>query len=77
MDGVIVRGTDRRRVPASRRSCSTAPEAMNAMNTAMALRLAQVCAELAADRRVTRVVLYGTGPSAPSAWAPTSKSATG
>jgi enoyl-CoA hydratase/carnithine racemase len=32
-------------------------EAMNAINTAMALRLAQACAELAADRSVRAVVL--------------------
>src|SRR5437660_8643621 len=36
-------------------------EAMNAINTAMALRLAQACAELATDRQVRAVVLYGTG----------------
>jgi enoyl-CoA hydratase/carnithine racemase len=40
------------------------PEAMNAISTAMALRLAQACAELAADRQVRAIVLYGTGPRA-------------
>src|SRR6266702_2228227 len=39
-------------------------EAMNAINTAMALRLAQACAELATDRQVRAVVLYGTGERA-------------
>src|SRR5947208_7087499 len=39
-------------------------EAMNAINTAMALRLAQACAELASDPQVRAVVLYGTGQRA-------------
>src|SRR5258708_8097808 len=39
-------------------------EAMNAINTAMALRLAQACAELATDREVRAIVLYGTGARA-------------
>jgi len=37
---------------------------MNAINTAMALRLAQACAELAKDPQVQAVVLYGTGARA-------------
>src|SRR5215470_4699414 len=40
------------------------PEAMNAINTAMARRLAQACAELGADRNVRAIVLYGTGERA-------------
>ena len=52
-------------------------EAMNAINTSTALRLAQACAELAKDRQVQAVVLDGTLAHAPSAWAPTSRSATG
>ena len=39
-------------------------EAMNAINTAMAVRLAQACAELAKDPHVQAVVLYGTGARA-------------
>src|SRR5262249_56138356 len=39
-------------------------EAMNAINTAMAIRLAQACAELAKDRQVQAIVLYGTGARA-------------
>jgi enoyl-CoA hydratase/carnithine racemase len=37
------------------------PEALNALNTAMAVRLAQVCAELGPDRGVCAVVLTATG----------------
>src|SRR5947209_7693174 len=37
------------------------PEAMNALNTAMAARLAQVCAEIAADLQVRAVVLAAAG----------------
>ena len=40
------------------------PEAMNALSTAMAIRLAQVCAEVAADLRVRAVVLAGAGERA-------------
>lgn len=40
------------------------PEAMNALSTAMATRLAQVCAEVGADRRVRAVVLTAAGDRA-------------
>jgi enoyl-CoA hydratase/carnithine racemase len=63
MDGVIVR----ERIaghPGVAEIMLDRAEAMNAINTAMALRLAQACAELATDRRVRAVVLYGTGPRA-------------
>lgn len=40
------------------------PEAMNALSTAMAIRLTQVCAEVAADLRVRAVVLAGAGERA-------------
>ncbi len=40
------------------------PEAMNAINTALASRLTEVCTELAADRRVRAVVLAAAGPRA-------------
>jgi len=40
------------------------PEAMNALSTAMAGRLAQVCAEIAADLQVRAVVLAGAGERA-------------
>jgi len=40
------------------------PEAMNALSTAMATRLAQVCAEVGADRRVRAVVLTAAGERA-------------
>jgi len=40
------------------------PEAMNALNTAMAKRLAQVCAELGPDRGVCAVVLTAAGQRA-------------
>ncbi len=40
------------------------PEAMNALDTAMAVRLAQVCAEIAADREVRAVVLAAAGERA-------------
>jgi enoyl-CoA hydratase/carnithine racemase len=40
------------------------PEALNALNTAMAVRLAQVCAELAPDRGVCAIVLTATGERA-------------
>jgi enoyl-CoA hydratase/carnithine racemase len=39
-------------------------EALNAMNTAMAVRLAQVCAELAPDRDICSIVLTATGERA-------------
>jgi enoyl-CoA hydratase/carnithine racemase len=39
-------------------------EAMNAINTVMAVRLAQACAELAQDPQVQAIVLYGTGARA-------------
>jgi enoyl-CoA hydratase/carnithine racemase len=39
-------------------------EALNALNTTMAVRLAQVCAELAADREVCSIVLTAAGPRA-------------
>lgn len=37
------------------------PEAMNALNTAMAARLSAVCAELAADRGIRAIVLSAAG----------------
>ena len=40
------------------------PEALNALNTAMAVRLAAVCAELAADAGVRAVVLAASGSRA-------------
>jgi enoyl-CoA hydratase/carnithine racemase len=40
------------------------PEALNAIDTAMAHRLAQACAELATDRQVRAIVLCGTGDRA-------------
>jgi len=40
------------------------PEAMNALSTAMAARLAQVCGQIAADPRVRAVVLSGAGERA-------------
>jgi len=40
------------------------PEAMNALSTAMAARLARVCAEIAADREVRAVLLAAAGERA-------------
>src|SRR6516165_6372480 len=63
MDGVIVR----ERIaghPGVAELMLDRAEAMNAINTAMALRLAQACAELAKDPQVQAVVLYGTGARA-------------
>src|SRR5579862_3132128 len=63
MDGVIVR----ERIaghPGVAEIMLDRAEAMNAINTAMALRLAQACAELATDRQVRAIVLYGTGARA-------------
>jgi enoyl-CoA hydratase/carnithine racemase len=40
------------------------PEAMNAISTALAIRLAEVCAEVAADRRIRAVVLAAAGQRA-------------
>jgi len=40
------------------------PEALNAINTAMAVRLTQACGELAADRTVRAVVLWAVGERA-------------
>ena len=63
MDGVIVR----ERIaghPGVAEIMLDRAEAMNAINTAMALRLAQACAELATDQQVRAVVLYGTGARA-------------
>jgi enoyl-CoA hydratase/carnithine racemase len=40
------------------------PEAMNALSTAMAIRLAEVCAQVAADPAVRAVVLSATGDRA-------------
>jgi len=37
------------------------PEAMNALSTAMAARLAEVCAGLAADREIRAIVLAAAG----------------
>jgi enoyl-CoA hydratase/carnithine racemase len=37
------------------------PEAMNALSTAMAARLAEACAELAADRGIRAIILAGEG----------------
>ena len=63
MDGVIVR----ERIaghPGVAEIMLDRAEALNAINTAMALRLAQACAELATDKQVRAVVLYGTGARA-------------
>ena len=63
MDGVVVR----ERIaghPGVAEIMLDRPEAMNAINTAMARRLAQACAELGADRNVRAIVLYGTGERA-------------
>jgi enoyl-CoA hydratase/carnithine racemase len=63
MDGVIVR----ERIaghPGVAEVMLDRAEAMNAINTAMALRLAQAWAELATDREVRAIVLYGTGERA-------------
>src|SRR6516225_4271298 len=63
MDGVIVR----ERIaghPGVAELMLDRAEAMNAINTAMALRLAQACAELAKDPQVQAIVLYGTGARA-------------
>jgi enoyl-CoA hydratase/carnithine racemase len=59
VDGVAVRRPDGAGVTAQ--IVLDRPEAMNALNTAMAARLAQVCAALSADRGVRAVVLSGTG----------------
>lgn len=40
------------------------PEAMNAINTALAIRLTEVCTEVAADHQVRAVVLGAAGPRA-------------
>lgn len=40
------------------------PDALNALSTAMAVRLAEVCAEVAADSSVRAVVLRASGPKA-------------
>jgi len=40
------------------------PEAMNALSTAMAARLARVCGQIAADLQVRAVVLAGAGERA-------------
>jgi enoyl-CoA hydratase/carnithine racemase len=63
MDGVIVREHIAGH-PGVAEIMLDRAEAMNAINTAMALRLAQACAELAADRQVRAIVLYGTGDRA-------------
>src|SRR6516165_2199686 len=63
MDGVIVR----ERIaghPGVAEIMLDRAEALNAINTAMALRLAQAFAELANDKQVRAVVLYGTGARA-------------
>src|SRR5262250_217272 len=63
MDGVIVR----ERIaghPGVAELMLDRPEAMNAINTAMAVRLAQACAELAKDRQVQAVVLGAAGDRA-------------
>src|SRR5262249_23498053 len=65
MDGVIVR----ERIaghPGVAELMLDRAEAMNAINTAMAIRLAQACAELAKDRQVQAIGLYGTGARASS-----------
>src|SRR6516225_3551792 len=63
MDGVIVR----ERIaghPGVAELMLDRAEAMNAINTVMAVRLAQACAELAKDPQVQAIVLYGTGARA-------------
>lgn len=61
---------NRHPVPASRSGAVVAeivldrPEALNALSTAMATTLVEVCAEVAADRRVRAVVLSAVGEKA-------------
>ncbi|HEY3735431.1 MAG TPA: enoyl-CoA hydratase-related protein [Streptosporangiaceae bacterium] len=63
MDGVSLRsGGDA--APGVAEIVLDRPAAMNALDTAMARRLAAVCAELAADPAVRVVVLSGAGPRA-------------
>jgi enoyl-CoA hydratase/carnithine racemase len=65
VDGVRVHGHDADEVSGT--ICEIVldrPEAMNALSTAMAARLAQVCTEIAADRRVRGVVLAAAGERA-------------
>jgi enoyl-CoA hydratase/carnithine racemase len=69
MDGVVVRRHelgDAARVAGAVAAevVLNRPEAMNAIDTAMARRLARVCAGLAADRQVRVVVLAGAGERA-------------
>jgi enoyl-CoA hydratase/carnithine racemase len=59
VDGVAVRRPDGAVVTAQ--IVISRPDALNALNTAMAARLAQVCATLAADRGVRAVVLAAIG----------------
>jgi enoyl-CoA hydratase/carnithine racemase len=58
-DGVTVRGPGDG--PGIAEIVLDRPEAMNALSTAMATRLAAVCADLAADRDVRAVVLAASG----------------
>src|SRR5260370_28648575 len=55
VDGVAVRRLEG--APAIAEITLDRPEAMNALSTALAARLAEVCADLAADREVRAIVL--------------------
>ena len=59
VDGVAVRRAEG--TPAIAEIVLDRPEAMNALSTAMAARLARVCADLAADREVRAIVLAAAG----------------
>jgi enoyl-CoA hydratase/carnithine racemase len=58
-DGVTVRRPEG--APAIAEVVLDRPEAMNALSTAMAARLAGVCADLAADREIRAIVLAAAG----------------
>jgi len=63
MDGISLR-RDTGGSPAVAEIVLDRPAAMNALDTAMAVRLAAVCAEVAADARVRAVVLSAAGERA-------------
>jgi enoyl-CoA hydratase/carnithine racemase len=59
VDGVAVRRLEG--TPAIAEITLDRPEAMNALSTALAARLAEVCGDLAADREVRAIVLAAAG----------------
>src|SRR5260370_16590110 len=59
VDGVAVRKLEG--APAIAEITLDRPEAMNALSTALAARLAGICADLAADREVRAIVLAAAG----------------